>query len=388
MAKNTKISKTGITVPDWSLIDATAKSFTKNGIKYDYDRLIKSALWYVHQDVDTKKIAAEFLKYCSAKFDKNDVKLLKILPDFDFYAIGKYAYIANRGAVLSEEHTTAIENYYNNFLEKAQLVKKLEEEQQAPVEEEKSKAPVISIQQRMQEMVAPICGEWDGFLDDMLMGAVTLKDFDPYNNMKASEREIKAAHAKLISDMYASEYAEAQLVAEWKDEEIRECYAHLNTAKLRKEFLGFYEKIISACDTIINENKATRKPRVKKAPTKQKLIAKLKYQESDGTLGLASINPIGMLESNQLWVYNTKTRKLGCYVADEYQGPLSVKGTSITGFDPAKSIQKTVRKPAEVLKGAGKLARTKFDKLFAELTTTETKMNGRINEHTILIKSF
>ena len=139
---------------------------------------------------------------------------------------------------------------------------------------------------------------------------------------------------------------------------------------------------------MINEGKAQRKPRVKKAPSKQKLVEKIKYKESERTLGLASINPISILDSSTLWVYNTKNRKLGMYVADAMTGPLSVKGTSIVGFAPAKSTQKTVRKPEAVLKGAGNLARTKFDKLYSEINATETKLNGRINEHTVLIKVF
>jgi hypothetical protein len=68
-------------------------------------------------------------------------------------------------------------------------------------------------------------------------------------------------------------------------------------------------------------------------------------------------------------------------------GGLGVKGTSLVGFDTNKSSQKTIRKP-EVLKGADKLARTKFEKLYNDLSTTDTAINGRINEHCIIIKAF
>lgn len=385
MATKKKISKTGFSIPEWDLIDVTSKPFTKNGVKYTYDRLLKNALWYIHQEVDIKKLSAEFQKYCLKNFDKDEVKLLKLLPDFDFFAIAKYAYVANRGGKLSDAHAESIKQYYERFVEKAKLIDQATNEAE---EEVKPAGPTISIQQRMADQVAPMCSEWDNFLDSMVTGVANVKDFDPYNSMKVEEKQIKAAHAKIIKDMYAKDLAEAQEVMEWADEDIKEAYRHMGTAKKRKDFFTFFEKISVACDTVINENKATRKVRVKKAPSKQKLIAKLKYKESEASLGIASINPIGIIDSKALWVYNTKTRKLGCYVADEYQGPLSIKGTSITGFDATKSICKTVRKPEELLKGAGKLARTKFDKLFSELTTTETKMNGRLNEHTILIKTF
>jgi hypothetical protein len=72
-------------------------------------------------------------------------------------------------------------------------------------------------------------------------------------------------------------------------------------------------------------------------------------------------------------------------VAAEYQ-ELGVKGTSITGFDEHKSVQKTLRKPEEQLKefkGAGKVALRKF---LEDIKAVDIKLNGRLNEDTILLK--
>ena len=65
---------------------------------------------------------------------------------------------------------------------------------------------------------------------------------------------------------------------------------------------------------------------------------------------------------------------------------MGVKGTTITGFSESKSIQKTVRKPEEKLKefkAAGKVALRKF---LDEINATDARMNGRLNEETILLK--
>jgi hypothetical protein len=89
-----------------------------------------------------------------------------------------------------------------------------------------------------------------------------------------------------------------------------------------------------------------------------------------------------------------KTRKLGKYVAKNIDpkgmgregSGLSVKGTTITQFDEALSIQKTLRKPQDQLKefkGAGKV---KLRKFLDEINTTDTKLNGRCNPDTILLK--
>jgi hypothetical protein len=76
---------------------------------------------------------------------------------------------------------------------------------------------------------------------------------------------------------------------------------------------------------------------------------------------------------------------LGRYVAAEYQ-ELSVKGTSITGFDENKSICKTVRKPEEKLKEFKAAGKVQLRKFLDDINATDTKMNGRINEETVLLK--
>ncbi len=136
---------------------------------------------------------------------------------------------------------------------------------------------------------------------------------------------------------------------------------------------------------LMQESKINRKPRAKKVVPADKIVAKLKYKKTDEPLKLVSINPADILGSKELWIYNTKTRKLGKYVAADFN-ELGVKGASITGFSEANSIQKTLRKPVEQLKefkAAGKVALRKF---LEDIKATDTKLNGRLNEETILLK--
>ena len=109
---------------------------------------------------------------------------------------------------------------------------------------------------------------------------------------------------------------------------------------------------------------------------------------------LASIDPTLIVGANELWVFNVKTRKLGKYIASNVDPKglardgtgLSVKGTTIIGFDETTSIQKTLRKPEDQLKEfktSGKVAlRTFLD----DIKTTDTMLNGRCNPDTILLK--
>ena len=98
------------------------------------------------------------------------------------------------------------------------------------------------------------------------------------------------------------------------------------------------------------------------------------------------MNPADIIGANELWVYNIKTRKLGKYIADNIQGPLGVKGTSLVGFDEAKSVCKTLRKPADTLKDFAKSGKIQLRKFLDEIKATETKMNGRISADIVLLK--
>ena len=378
------LSINGISIPEWGMIKKDIKPFkTANGVLMDYRQLLQSARDYVHYEISTKVLHSSFIKYCE-RFDKNKAALLSVLPEYEFASAGKNAYLSLKGVELEDTTISYLEKKYNELLVKAEIIAKAKA---AEVKQKVSNGIIISIQQRMREQVSDLCGQWDDSVDQLCFADFNLTQFEPHSQMQVfNGGVIKAAHAKLIKDMYQSQYEEAKEVVEWKDEQIKEGYSYM-TAKKRKEFLAFFEKIMTACDTYINTGKAVRKTRVKKAQSKEKLIARIKYKESEPSIGLASINPLSIIECNTLWIYNTKNRKLGCYVAEAMGQVLTVKGTSIIGFDPKKSVCKTVRKP-ETLKGAGKLARTKMQKQFDEINATETAMNGRLNEHIILISTF
>jgi hypothetical protein len=208
------------------------------------------------------------------------------------------------------------------------------------------------------------------------------KAFKILNVLKA--KQAKAAHARIIREFYTRNLEELQEAAGTKDEQLKEAYSHLSKLQLKK-ITAFYQEIVSACEMLAQEAKVNRKPKAKKAVPAEKIVAKLKYRKADEPLKLVSINPADILGAKELWTYNTKSRKLGKYVAKEF-ADLGVKGTTITGFDELKSVQKTLRKPADQLKefkAAGKVALRKF---LEDINAVDTKMNGRINEEILLLK--
>lgn len=252
---------------------------------------------------------------------------------------------------------------------------------------EASKPLVIqpTIQERVRETAMKMTEEIEDAIESFQKDPESFdpKAFKMLNLLKG--KEVKAAHARIIKSLYTKDLAELEELASGsKDEQLLEAYSH-RTKKQIKNLIAFYQEIMSACDMLAQEAKVNRAPRAKKSVPAEKIVAKLKYKKSDEPMKLVSINPTDIIGSSELWVYNTKTRKLGKYVAAEYQ-TLSVKGTSIINFNENLSICKTLRKPEEKLKEFKAAGKVQLRKFLDDINATDTKMNGRINEETILLR--
>jgi len=175
--------------------------------------------------------------------------------------------------------------------------------------------------------------------------------------------------------------------------QLKEGYGHFKKADVKKLFTAV-EGLLQALDFVIETAKATRAPRKAKPKSATKLVEKLKFLKVDEKFKLASVSPDQIIGASELWVFNIKTRKLGKYVAKNIDpkglqregSGLSVKGTTIQGYDETLSIQKTLRKPDLQLKEFKDAGKVKLRKFLDEIATTDTKLNGRCNPETVLLK--
>jgi len=283
------------------------------------------------------------------------------------------------------------------------IVKEKKEE-----EKKKSNVYVPSIQERIRDQ-AYIQSE---AIDEWLEGwIIDPKSFDPNGfdfKKHFNEMHVTQAHARKLKTFFAHElddYKEleryptaGQLKKMSEDEadqwlQLKEGYGHFKKADVKKLFTAV-ESLLQALDFVIETAKATRAPRKSKPKSATKLVEKLKYLKIDNKFKLASISPDQIIGASELWVFNVKTRKLGKYIASNIDPKgmqrdgtgLSVKGTTIQGYDEALSIQKTLRKPDVQLKEFKDSGKVKLRKFLDEIATTDTKLNGRCNPETVLLK--
>ena len=324
---------------------------------------------YSHDDKEKKKW---LISHVAQSDKKLAVQLLKV-DESHFRHAGVLARMLDGGSVLQENEEIYLLN----------RIKALKELIPAPVKEvveDKPVTNVINIQERMLEKAREIAGELDGLLDEFILND---KTFDPKDTLKSMS--VSGPIAKLIAPMYDSQIAELQEVLEGEDEQLVEGYSHMKKTKIKK-FLALVESIKDACGLQVQVAKATRAPRKRKEKPAGVLVAKMKFMKENIEFGIKSVIASSIVNSQELWVFNTKYRKLQVYRASDDKG-LSVKGTTIVGYDPENSGSKMLRKP-ELVKSYVSMTKRPLGTAYKALTTKEQAVNGRINDECILLKVF
>ena len=331
--------------------------------------LIIALNWY-----SQNKDAKDSFKWASDYLNK---KLKLKIPEANIKnqttTFGWICRIVSNGGILPEENKSWLQNEID--------ILKLKKE---PIVISSTKAETIlpSIQDRIKDSASRIIGELDGYVDDFVLNGCRETNQTPKGLMV--QLKAKSVHTKAIVEHYKKVREEITEVLIGDDEQLKEAYSNFKKTDL-KRFENFLSKIIDDALMLEDESKKNRKPRKRKVKSPDELVSKLKYCIEDEATKFKSVDPKLIIGASALWVYNAKTRKLGCYFADD-AGGLSVKGSTILNYTESKSVQKKVRKPEqiipEVISGGKVFLRNVIDSIRA----VQSPLNGRINTETVLIR--
>ena len=348
----------------------------------------KRARDFFHFEVDKKEYLPIIKQYVKKKYDNPT----------------QSAIFKNTDGSIAYSHVAAFCHYMNN--DKADLVPedsvhwmegffidKLAEKGKtiiAEVKAEERAKPknvyVPSIQERIKEASGNIIADIEEVVDDFINNPAKFKKWDAVKFFRS--KQVNQAHARHIRAFYEGPLAEYQMLQQpvrEQDEDLREAYAHLSKADVKKG-VELFNSIVGACDLVTAESKATRKTRSPKPKSADKLVEKMKYCKTDEKYKVASINPADIIDATEVWVFNVKTRKIGKYVAEEH-ATLQVKGTTLQFFDEKQSVAKTLRKPEEQLREFNKSGKVALRKFLDNIKGVETKLNGRFNADTVILKA-
>ncbi len=351
--------------PEWPV-----ESAEWDGERFD-SRLRKSFYYYnyYYSQKDCKKYVVEWLQQ-NSKLSQDEIKAFnragdRLLP----MTVCSLIMAHRKGMPFRGRHIEFIIDSVQSVIERAEP----EEAEFIASPEQVAHRPTI--QDRLNEKTSELIGELEGMYDE-------LEGFKPYDWFVA--KNVVQSQLGKYEAVYTKRREELELAQSKQDEQLKEAYSHYKAADFKKR-TAWINDLLTAIEQYRGVKKATKKLRVKKAPSKEKVVAKLKYAKDDKSLKVVSINPADIVGAAELWVYNVKTRKLGKYVSASYQ-TLGVKGTSITGFDTDKSVAKTLRKPEEQLKEFAKAGKVVLRTFIKDIKAVETKLNGRISEDVLLLR--
>ena len=340
----------------------------------------------VHAPVDSEplwsaKVAPERVEIIKAlnwynveKDEKDAAKILKcpVSVAREFRTVAFLKRMQERGFVLPP---TEAASFINRMLDFKNAMKK-------PVTEDSNEpSNVISIQERVKAKSEEIIGEMEGLIDEYgIRGKHT--DLNAYQWM--IDNDVKPIHANRIAEHFRECSKEILLAASGKDKDLKEGYSTYTKERMLN-LLQTYAAICKDAERLSANVSKMRKPRKKKPISFEKMVSKIKYKQKDDALKLQSVDPVRIVGAIQLWVYNSKTRKLGVYNAEDESG-LKMKGTTILNYNETTSVAKTLRKPDKILPIVTDGGKIQLRKVMEGINAKSAKLNGRVNKDTLLLR--
>jgi len=327
-------------------------------------QLTQALSWYAQNrdSKDATKYAIEYFK-----------KKLKIpAPDgikSQSSTFGFICRIVSMGGGLSGSNATWFNDTINKLKQSSPVVKQ-------------TTTNVVSIQDHIKRKASDCIGELEGQVDELITSEFKA-NVSPYATM--SGMEVKGAHTKFIIEHFKTRRVEYDTVLTTSDADIKEAYSNFTKVQLKK-LIAYCDQVIVDGMKLAGEAIKTRKPRKRKTKSPDQLIAKLNYAKDFAELKLTSVDPKTIIGASSLWVYNTKTRKLGVYHALDASG-LNIKGSTIQNFAESKSVSKTLRKPGVTLPEVLKAGKVALRNVLSDIRAAESTLTGRINTDTILLRT-
>lgn len=330
-------------------------------------QIAKALNWYNYTQ-ETEKGQSWLLEYMTREgYAKAEIQAIKrqnpnAIPGTDYWL----AKMILNGAKLPKDYLQRFTARLKTAIAKGAGLK----DPDAPVV--KKKPP--NIQERIKEKGVQVIADLEDALDAFYLRK---EKFSMYDFLQ--KNEVSSQIVNMIVDYYQPKLDELNE----RDAQVAEAYGS-DRARLKK----FYAEWFADIERYGSNRKVSkvRKPRKRKEKLAVDVIKRLKYQKEFKPLKIVSVNPLEIVGAQQLWVYNTKYKQLAVYYAAGPAG-ISVKGTTLTGFEQDESEYKTLRKPEEQIAKLLTIGKVGLRKFMGEMKTKPRKPNGRINENIVILKA-
>jgi len=225
----------------------------------------------------------------------------------------------------------------------------------------------------LDDFISDIDGEIDQYISDNYPKVFTFKH---------SPKVLNGQVAKQVPAVYKNLIQELEEVLGSDCEQLNDSYSNVKTIQV-KRFLQLMKNLVASCTQQVISAKT---PKTVKPKAPSVLVSKMKYLPKFEELSLTSENPVKIIGSSTMILYDTTKRLLSFYEAAK-DGSLSVKGTTIIGYDVESSGVKLI-KSIDILADLKILNKKQIAARFNAIRTKPRVPNGRTNINEIILKVF
>lgn len=304
----------------------------------DKTTLIKLLSWYsTNSNPDSLK--AYVIQYAKSKgMSQKRIDELSRLKPFDYQTFGALARISLKGGILDYNCQRKLDDYINT----KQLAVEPESKTVIKVKKESTVVEVVSL---------PHLDIIDDCIDCIVEDRVYQYKPEPTKFKEISE--------------YVKRH-QSQLDADMKDGGI--------TKSRYNQLSKFYTHVVDNNRAIYNSMKTTSTKKVSKGT----MVKNVNYS-LEKIYNFKQLSPLDVIGKKKMYTYDTKTRRLTCYVAvlDGFR----FAGTSLKNYDVDKATHKIIR--LDMLKDINGIA--ELNAFYTNLKTVAGKPSGRFNENTVLL---
>ena len=340
------------------------------------DKAFWKTQYWIHQEIANKETYKEFREWVKkhSGWDKKTQTSVLGCPDWRYLTIGQYAFFYIKTGWMPAKTREFIDRKLELLIEKGNEA----------IAEKKAAKNVVKLKPKIVRNELPM------FLDAIELSVQNLSEGKKSSSvegllksLKINKQEASEAYEDISKTL--DEFKELVRVRKIKDrddwdEQLVEGYSYISRPHTKK-IVDYLEdanmQLLTMKDTKVVRRKKPQDPR--------KIVARLRHLQADKDLNIASINPVDILGSSEVWVYDTKRRRLGLYKSKQ-DGGLHVKGTSITGYDEGLSYEKTLRKPEEQLKLIMSKSKKAIHEVVGKIRGKQMKVKTRINPNMLLLK--
>ena len=344
----------------------------KDGHTLTNSEWLDSLNWYSYTKIGSD--ARQYLiDYYECQEDEDYIELVnKTSDDYISFTAAWNARIIVNGYNLPADLNKVIDMRVEASYLSTQKLEKESKEKVVPLN-------VISIHERFNIRLSGLIADLEGVIDSEDWS------FNLFDYLQG--KEILSQYSEKIVEYYKPILDELMEAYNGTDVDLVEAYRFLGRPELKNR-INFFKKFIADGERHCNLNKKARKERKKKVISPDKLVEKVQYQKDCKEYNIISIKPIKLIGSNEVWLYNSRYNFITVLRASDKTG-LTVKGTTIIGFDEKTSMSKRAGRKVgqwigQVLKGG----KVDLRKLMGEIKTDPIALTGRIGPTTCILRIF